>query len=103
MKSNKKLVPFRLWMEDLEKMKAKVVLDKTNFQKVMELLAKMYIENNEEIMKRVKSIQKDKYARKRRHNSFDEFEIDALYHKISEVSRLAEMEKMFAEIDKEQK
>ena len=94
----KKLIPFRLWEGDIEKLKAKIVIDKTNMQKVLELLVKMYLEDGEEIMKRVKTISKEKNAQRRRYNSFDELETDMLYQKIAEVSPLAEMDRMLKEI-----
>lgn len=99
----KRLIPFRLWEEDIDKLKAKIVIDKTNFQRVMELMVKLYLEDNPEIMKKIKSVQKEKHARKRRYNSFDELEVAALYKKIAEVSSLSETQKILEEMDKENK
>lgn len=99
----KVLTPFRIWENDREKWKAKVIIDKTSMQKSFEILVKMYLENDEAVMKRIKSVSKEKYARRVRHNEFSELEVNALYHKIAEVSPLAEMENILNEIDKENK
>src|SRR3990167_4385428 len=100
----KKQIPFRLHEKDIEKFKQKIVIDKVNMQRVFETLIKMYLEDNEEIMKRIKSVSKDKkHASRRRYNSFDELETEAIFRKISEVSPLAEMERMMEEIERENK
>lgn len=103
MKAIKKLIPFRLWPEDIEKIKAKTIIDRSNFQKVMEIMVKMYLEGDETVMKRIKSVCKTKYAKRSRHNEFSELEIGALYHKIAEVSPLEKINEIFDEIDKDKK
>jgi len=101
MKTKRKLVPFRLWDDEVERLKAKIVLDNTNFQKVMEVLVKMYLEDNKEIMGRVAKVKREKNASRRRHNSFDELETDALMRKVEEVSPISEVDRMIKEIEKE--
>lgn len=101
MTPKKKLIPFRLWPTDIERWKAKVVLDNTNLQKVFEVLVKLYLEGNEEVMKRVKAVSKEKNAARKRYNTFDELETDMLYRRIEEVSPLAEMDKILKDLQKE--
>lgn len=71
-------------------------------QKVFEILIKMYLENDEAVMKKIKSVSKEKYARRRRHNEFDELEISALYHKIESISPLSQTIEMLNELDAEE-
>lgn len=107
MKSPKKrLIPFRLFESDIEKWKMKSVADLTSMQKVFEVLVKMYLESDETVMKRVKSVSKEKFANRRRYTGeFDELERSLLYHKIEQMSesKLSETQQILEEIDKENK
>lgn len=87
MLSKKKQCPIRLWEDDYQKVKAKTVLDKTNFQKVGEILFKLYLENNKEVMRAIQKYVDEKSAKRRRHNEFTDFERDELLRRIeSDVS-----------------
>lgn len=100
----KKLIPFRLWESDIQRCKAKLVLDRTSFQKVCELLVMLYLDGNEEIMKHVKTVSKQKNVNKRRYTGeFDELERNLLYKKIEQISGLAETQQILEELDKENK
>lgn len=98
----KKLIPFRLWEQDIAKLKAKLVLQNTNFQKICELLVLLYIGGDEYIEKQVKSVCNKKNGNRRKYTGeFDPLERAALYKKIEQISGLAEMENILNEIDKE--
>lgn len=100
----KKLIPFRLYQQDIDKMKMRSVADMTSMQKIFEILIKMYLESEESVMKRIKSISKQKNANRRRYTGeFDELEIDLLYKKIEQMSGLNETQQILDEIDKENK
>lgn len=99
-----KLVPFRIPESDIPKLKSKLVIDNTNFQRVCFLLMTLYINGDEYIAKQVKSICGKKNSNKRRYTGeFDELERSALYKKIEQISGLAEMENILDELDKENK
>ena len=100
----KKLIPFRLWESDIQRCKAKLVLDRTSFQRVCELLVMLYLNGNEEVMKHVKTVAKQKNVNKRRYTGeFDELERSALYKKIEQISGLSETQQILEEWEKENK
>lgn len=100
----KKLIPFRLWESDIEKLKSKLVLDGTNFQRACELLVTLYINGDEYIEKQVKTVCKKKNNNRRRYTGeFDELERSMLYKKIEQVSNLSDTQRILEEIDKENK
>jgi superfamily I DNA and RNA helicase len=91
---------FRLFEDDLETFKAKVVGDKVSLQKVMEALVKEYLKDNKEVMKIVR-----KYANirndKRRRYSVDELEAGAIMKRLQEVSPLRDIEIALDEVARE--
>lgn len=101
---NKKLIPFRLFEQDIEKLKSCLVLDGTNFQKVGELLILLYINRDEYVLKQVKTVCKKKNDKKRRYTGqFDQLEVAALYHKIEQLSNFNETQQILEELEKEGK
>ena len=99
-----KLVPFRIHESDIVRLKSKLVVDNTNFQKVCLLLILLYINGDEYINKQIKTVCKKKNANKRRYTGeFDELERSMLYKKIEQISSLSETQQILEQIDKEQK
>ena len=97
----KKLIPFRLHEKDIIKLKQLLVLHNTNFQKVCELLVILYLEGDEYIAEKVKSVSKNKNGNKRRYTSdFDDLERSALFHRIEQISNLSETQQILEEIEK---
>ena len=100
----KKLVPFRLWDSDIIKLKSRIVLDNTNFQKVCELLVLLYIAGDEYIAKQIKTVCGKKNGNKRKYTSeFDDLERSMLYKKIESFSNLSETQQILEEMDREKK
>ena len=86
----------RLWNDEIDVFKKKVVIDQMNMQKVMEVLIKMYLEDNKEIMSRISKYKSEKYARKRKYNSWDRYEAELLQRKLEEFSPINEIDRLVA-------
>jgi hypothetical protein len=77
----------RLWEDDWKRLEAKVVVDGVTYQKIGELLLLEYLNGNKEIMKIVEKYKNDKEAKKkRRHNSFDNLQLNELTKIIEQES-----------------
>ena len=68
MSSKKILVPFRIKEEDLQSLKNKTKIEKIPFQKVMEALTLIYLENNDYIMYRITKFIELTYSKKKRND-----------------------------------
>ncbi|MBI2449678.1 hypothetical protein HYV49_05270 [Candidatus Pacearchaeota archaeon] len=95
-------VYFRLYADVYDKLKAKIVLDKLNMQKVLEIMVGMYLEGNKDITEKLRRFRSEKYARRRRYaNRFDRMDLDSLQRKIEEYSPISKMDRMINEAIKE--
>lgn len=77
----KKQCQIRLYPEQIDKIKAKVVQDKITFQKLAEILFGAYLKGNKEINRLVQKYADDKYSRQRRY-SLTESESEELLRKL---------------------
>lgn len=82
-KNKKKLVPFRLFPEDLLKIQQKIVQDKVTFQKLVEVLLLAYLKDNKEI-KKIVAKYADEKSSKRRRNHLNDVEVNDLLKYIEE-------------------
>ncbi len=83
--------PIRLHEDVYERVKAKTVLDKVTFQKLIEIVLRAYLKDNKEIMRLVKKYSDEKYLRKTRHNAFTELEEEELLRRLEEASPLSDV------------
>jgi hypothetical protein len=91
MLNKRKQCPIRLWEDDYNKVKAKIVQDKLTFQKLAEVLFKAYLDGNKEILKLVEKYSDQKSEKRRRYNQFTDFEADKILRIIEgEISPLAD-------------
>ncbi len=90
MSKERQLCPVRLHKDIYERVKAKTVLDKVTFQKLIEICLRGYLKDNKEIMRLVKKYADEKYLRKSRHNAFTELEEDEILRKLEEASPLSD-------------
>lgn len=75
--------PIRLYKDQYDKIKAKMVDDKLSFQKLSEILFTAYLKNNKEVMRLVRKYVDEKDEKKRRFN-LDSIEREELLRLIEE-------------------
>lgn len=75
--------PVRLYPDQYEKIREKVRYDGLSYQKLAEILFKLYLKNNKEVMKHVEKFVEQKGNRKNR-PMLDEMESDELLRVIEE-------------------
>ena len=93
---------FRLYPDQIEKLKLKAVSDSVTVQKIYEIMTKLYLTGNKHIMEKIEQFKSEKYVRKRRYSyNLTEMEADELLRKIEEVSPVAELDGILKKLEEE--
>ena len=97
----KKQVPLRMFGEEWDRLKARLVIDKLSYQKLGDILFRAYVDGNKEIMKLVKKNEDEKDGKKRRYNSFTGMEKEDLLMYLEKQSPITELDRITKEIEEE--
>jgi len=92
----------RIFRSELEILKKKLTVDGITLQKLSEILFKMYISDNPEVMKKVKKYADDKKNKKKRY-SVTEVEVESIFDFIEENSPLRDVTRATRELEEEEK
>lgn len=96
----KKQTAVRIFPDDFEKLKARLVVDSITLQKLFDILVKSYLSGNEEIQKLVDKY-KDSRASKKRRYTLTEMEANDILSHIEQFNPLNENKKNIKEALKE--